>query len=228
MGESVAVEAVSKRYGSVAALSGVTLRVGRGVFIIMGPNGSGKSTLLSIIAGAEKPDSGVVRVLGHDPWREQHKLAGRVSALLDRVGVHPWITGLTLLRAVSSVRGVDWGDVMEVAKTLSVTGYWFRPYASYSTGMRRKLLLAAALAGYPELIILDEPLQGLDSGSVSIVVELVAEAGVQGSTVIVATHIAPRSLVEAATGAALMLQGKVVEVGGASEIAEGYRSAFGV
>ena len=213
----VVVEAsgVTKRYGGVVALDGVGFRVYRGeVFMIIGPNGSGKSTLLSIIAGAERPDSGYVRVLGHDPWREQHKLAGRVSAVLDRTNVYPLSRGIDLARLAASSRGASWEEVLSLAEGLEITGFWLRPYAHYSSGMRRRLLILLALIGWPEVIILDEPLQAIDRRSWDSVVDvIVGGARRSGSTVIIATHIVPRSLVGRADRVMAMELGKAVALG---------------
>jgi len=217
----VAVEAVDvyKRYGSTIALKGVTLKLeARSLHVILGPNGSGKSTLLSIIAGAEKPDRGSVRVLGLDPWRESSKLSRRISALLDKTNIYPWATGLELLKLQAAARGLDWSSVEEIASRLGVTGFWGKPFISYSSGMRRRLLITLALAGSPELVVLDEPFQALDREAAGEVSKLVVEAYRKGSTVIVATHIVNRVILEHARTVTLMEDGRVAAHGEKVEV----------
>jgi len=208
-----------KAYGATLALDGANYAVeSPGLHVIVGPNGSGKSTLLSIISGAERPDRGTVRVLGMDPWRDHDRLSGRLSALLDRTSVHPWLSGLELARLAARVRGVPWGEVAELAERLGVDRYWGRPYAGYSSGMRRRLLLLLAFTGWPEVILLDEPFQALDTEASRVVVELMAEAAGRGSTIIAATHTVAEGLLESAATVARMELGRIVAHGPPAEV----------
>ena len=203
---------VRKVYWPNVALDGVSLTLEEpGVHLILGPNGSGKSTLISILAGAERPSSGYVRVLGFDPWRDSGKLAGRVKALLDRVNLPPWLPCRDLVEATVEYSRSSWGDVLEVAGKLGVTGYWSRPYGTYSTGMKRKCLLLVALTGEAEVLMLDEPFQGLDRVAVSTVVDIVEYKARRGVTVVIATHVIPERLLEVTKTVTRMELGKVVE-----------------
>jgi ABC-2 type transport system ATP-binding protein len=178
---------------------------------VVGPNGSGKSTLLSILAGAERPSSGYARILGLDPWRDSRRLSGRLKALLDRVNIPPWNPCLDMARLQANIWGYNWGDVRELAEAIGVRGYWSRPYGTYSTGMRRRCLLLLALTGNPEVLMLDEPFQGLDSTTVETVTRMLVERASK-TTVIVATHIMPRALVENSKTLIRMELGKIVEI----------------
>ncbi len=206
----IIVDRVSKRYGATRALSNITLRLGRGLHLILGPNGSGKSTLLSIISGVERPDLGSVNVLGFDPWRDGRSLLNRVVSLLDRTSVYPWTSGVEIAAVAASERGVLWREVLELADYFGVSSYWAKPYMSYSSGMRRKLLLLLAFIGDPEVVIVDEPFQALDKEVSDRVVGVLLERVSRGATVLVATHIFDRRLLEASATITMMEQGRVV------------------
>lgn len=221
----VEVLGVYKRYGATLALRDVSVTFSsRGLHLILGPNGSGKSTLLSIISGAEKPDRGVVRVLGLDPWRDNSRLSRRVSALLDKTNVYPWMSGLELLRLIALSRGVSWGEVRELAGRLGVDSFWGKPFISYSSGMRRRLLITATLLGHPDLVVLDEPFQALDREASREVSRLLVEAQSTGSTILVASHIVNIDILRSSRTITLMEEGRVVAHGENVEVRslEGY------
>jgi ABC-2 type transport system ATP-binding protein len=208
----IEVRGLTKRYLFTVALDNVSFDIeGSGLTIVVGPNGSGKSTLLSILAGAERPSSGYARVLGLDPWRDSRRLSGRLKALLDRVNIPPWSSCLDMARLQADIWGYNWGDVRELAEAIGVRGYWSRPYGTYSTGMRRRCLLLLALTGNPEVLMLDEPFQGLDSATVETVTRMLVEKASK-TTVVVATHIMPRALVESSKTMIRMELGRIVEI----------------
>ena len=215
------VEAIGliKKYGATIALDNVTYVLEKeGLHVILGPNGSGKSTLLSILAGAEKPNRGSVKILGMNPLSENSKLRGLISALLDRTSLHPWIRGVDALRMAAIARGIPWGETKELAERLGITNYWGKAYASYSSGMKRRLLVALALLGFPKVILLDEPFQALDANASVEVLRLMLEAIKKGSTVIVATHTIVPGLLESASTIARMESGKIVAQGRVKEV----------
>ena len=208
----IEVRGLTKRYLFTVALDNVSFDIeGSGLTIVVGPNGSGKSTLLSILAGAERPSSGYARILGLDPWRDSRRLSGRLKALLDRVNIPPWNPCLDMARLQANIWGYNWGDVRGLAEAIGVRGYWSRPYGTYSTGMRRRCLLLLALTGNPEVLMLDEPFQGLDSTTVETVTRMLVERASK-TTVVVATHIMPRALVENSKTLIRMELGKIVEI----------------
>jgi ABC-2 type transport system ATP-binding protein len=208
----IEVRGLTKRYLFTVALDNVSFDIeGSGLTIVVGPNGSGKSTLLSILAGAERPSSGYARVLGLDPWRDSRRLSGRLKALLDRVNIPPWSSCLDMARLQADIWGYNWGDVRELAEAIGVRGYWNRPYGAYSTGMRRRCLLLLALTGNPEVLMLDEPFQGLDSATVETMTRMLVERASK-TTVVVATHIMPRALVESSKTLIRMELGRIVEI----------------
>ncbi|MDM7274681.1 MAG: ABC transporter ATP-binding protein [Thermoprotei archaeon] len=210
---AVVARNVRKVYLFNVALDGVDLEVDSGgMSVLLGPNGSGKSTLLSIIAGAERPSSGYVKVLGLDPWRDSEKLSGKLKALLDRASLPPWASCREVAEVAAKTFKTPWSEVVETAEALGVTSFWERPYGTYSTGMKRKALLLTALIGDPEILLLDEPYQGLDVKSVETVTNMIVERAAKGQTIIIATHITPAKLMENAKMIARMELGKIVEL----------------
>lgn len=185
------VEGVWKRFGRTLALRGVNLSVeGPGLHVLYGPNGSGKSTLIRIILGIYKPSRGRVLLYGVEPYRDP-RVAGRlVASGLEGAWVPPYLSGKALALAYAAERGVPVEVVEDYAGRLGVTGYWGRPVYTYSMGMRKRLLLALALAGAREarMLVLDEPYTLLDRDSLALVSEMIAEAAGR-IPVIVATHI---------------------------------------
>ncbi len=212
-GEVIVARGVRKVYWPNVALDDVSLSIDvPGVHLLVGPNGSGKSTLLSILAGAERPTKGYVRVLGFDPWRDSSKLASRVKALLDRASLPVWMPCIDVVRVAGSIAGVSWSEVREIAGVLGVDVYWERPYGAYSTGMKRKCLLLLAFTGYPEVLMLDEPFQALDMPSREVVVDLITERAGRKTTVLVATHMIPERLEKQVKTMIRMELGRIVEV----------------
>jgi len=180
---------VWKLFGPTVALSDVTLSLERGLHVIAGPNGSGKTTLLKLWAGLIKPSRGRVSTLGIDPYYNRSKLMSRIGVAFEDVALPWWTTAIDYLRFVSERKGARWGDVRELASTLGVDAYWGKSIRSYSSGMRKRVVLLQALIGDPEVLLLDEPYTLLDKSSISRVNAILLKAAREGRAVIVATHI---------------------------------------
>jgi ABC-type multidrug transport system ATPase subunit len=185
------LEAVNvwKHFGATIALANVSLSLDRGLHVIAGPNGSGKTTLLKIWSGLLRPSRGRVRVLNLDPWLQKTSLLKRVHVAFEDIQLPWWVSGLEYLRFVAASRGVSWGEVLEIAEMLEITGYWAKLMRGYSSGMRKRVLLAQALIGEPEIIILDEPYTLLDVKAVRVLHEVMRSKLKDGATVVIATHI---------------------------------------
>jgi ABC-type multidrug transport system ATPase subunit len=185
------LEAVNvwKHFGATIALANVSLSLDRGLHVIAGPNGSGKTTLLKIWSGLLRPSRGRVRVLNLDPWLQKTSLLKRVHVAFEDIQLPWWVSGLEYLRFVAASRGVSWGGVLEIAEMLEITGYWAKLIRGYSSGMRKRVLLAQALIGEPEIIILDEPYTLLDVKAVRVLHEVMRSKLKDGATVVIATHI---------------------------------------
>ncbi len=186
----VEVHGVSKFFGDVVAVSEVTFAVRSGVTALLGPNGAGKSTLFRMMCGLTAPSRGSVTVLGADA-RSDRDVRGRIGlspqqdALFDRLGA------LDFVRIAAETQGVI--DPVEAARrTLNLVELNPddpRPISGYSKGMRQRTKLAAALVHDPDVLILDEPLNGLDPLQRRRMIEMLAGLGAQGRCVLVSSHV---------------------------------------
>jgi ABC-2 type transport system ATP-binding protein len=159
----VVVESVTKRYGVTLAVDAVSLRVCAGeVYALVGANGAGKSTLLRVMTGLAEPDSGRVELCGEDVARRPLAAKRRLGYLPEELYFYQRLTGREYLRLVAGLKGADEAQAAEEAEFFElkeVEGKWV---GGYSLGMRKKLGLAAAFVGRPRVLVLDEPLNGLD------------------------------------------------------------------
>jgi ABC-2 type transport system ATP-binding protein len=188
--EMVGVTKWYGRGGGQLALDGLDLVVpSGGVFGVLGRNGAGKTTALRCLLGLIRPTSGLCRVLGVDCSTDLHRVIGRVGALIETPGLAPSLTGrrnLTLLARLDRI-GAD-----GVARALYAAGLAERaddPVATYSLGMRQRLGIAAALLRDPEVVVLDEPANGLDPAGIAEIRRLLISLAGEGRTVIVSSHL---------------------------------------
>jgi ABC-2 type transport system ATP-binding protein len=160
---TVAVEAVSKRFGEVLAVDDLSLTVKAGeVYSLVGANGAGKSTLFRMIVGLGEPDAGSVSVCGADLKKKAVEAKSHLGYLPEELYFYQRLTGREYLRLVAGLKGCDAGEVpgeVEFFELKAAEGKWV---GGYSLGMRKKLGLAAAFLGGPRVLVLDEPLNGLD------------------------------------------------------------------
>ncbi|GLV98393.1 ABC transporter ATP-binding protein [Streptomyces lavendulae] len=189
-GASVALSGISKRFGDHQALQDVSfeLRPGK-VTGLLGPNGAGKSTLLRILLGLARPDAGTAHVLGAAPGTAPRS-ARRIGVLMDSVGFPPRMTVRRQLQISAVALGLPASRVDEVLAQVGLEGdATRRRIGACSTGMRQRLALAVALLPDPELLILDEPLNGLDPDGIRWMRRLVERAAAEGRTVLMASHM---------------------------------------
>lgn len=184
---------LTKRFGRTTAVEDVTYTVARGSFSsIVGPNGAGKTTTLSMISGLLPPTSGSVEVLGDDVWRDRSAAQKRIGTLPDRLRMFEQLTGAQYLVYVGSIRGLSKSEVLERAENL-VDAFDLRDNVNrlvvdYSSGLRKKLGLAATLIHNPELLVLDEPLDAIDPVSANTIVEVLETFTSRGGTVLLSSH----------------------------------------
>lgn len=187
-GAVVEVRDLTKTYGSLAAVDGVSLTVHRGeVFGFLGPNGAGKTTTLRMLLGLIRPTSGDVTVLGGragDP-----NSLRRIGSLIEGPGFYPYLTGRTNLQTVARYAGVPASAVGPALEVVGLADRAGDKFGSYSLGMKQRLGVAAALLKDPELVILDEPTNGLDPQGMRDMRDLIVDLGRQGRTVILSSHL---------------------------------------
>ncbi|HEV2781662.1 MAG TPA: ABC transporter ATP-binding protein [Actinophytocola sp.] len=187
METAVRTEHLTKRYGGQVAVEMVSLTVRRGeVYGFLGPNGAGKTTTLRMVLGLIKPTSGAATVLGEPAGSPAANR--RVGALIEGPGFYPYLSGRDNLRVLARYRGLDDTRVERALDRVELTARAGDRFRSYSLGMKQRLGVAAALLGDPELLILDEPTNGLDPGGVADMRRLLADLSAAGQTVLLSSH----------------------------------------
>ena len=181
-----------KQYGNVLRVAHLDLDVPEGsVYGFLGPNGAGKSTTLKMILGLVRPTAGSIRVLGKS-MDSKNRLAvlRQVGSLIESPSYYGHLTGEENLRIVQTLRGVPEKNIREVLQIVRLDGQRGKKVAHYSLGMKQRLGLAAALLGFPRLLILDEPTNGLDPAGIQEMRELICSLPERfGMTVVVSSHL---------------------------------------
>ena len=181
-----------KQYGGALRVSHLNLSVPEGsVYGFLGPNGAGKSTTLKMILGLVRPTAGSIEVLGKS-MDSANRLAvlRQVGSLIESPSYYGHLTGEENLRIVQTLRGVPEKNIREVLQIVRLDGQRGKKAAHYSLGMKQRLGLAAALLGYPKLLILDEPTNGLDPAGIQEMRELICDLPRRfGMTVVVSSHL---------------------------------------
>jgi len=184
----VSAVGLTKRFGDLTAVSDLSFELEAGsVTGFLGPNGAGKTTTLRMLLGLARPTRGQALVFGR-PFTELEHPAARVGAVLEASDLHPGRTGRDHLRVLARAAGVPQSRVDEVLALVDLTGAAERRAGGYSLGMRQRLGLAAALLGAPELLVLDEPANGLDPEGVRWLRDSLRAFAMQGGTVLVSSH----------------------------------------
>ncbi|MCB9383441.1 MAG: ABC transporter ATP-binding protein [Bryobacterales bacterium] len=182
---------VVKRYHDKAALDDVSLGVEQGeIFGLLGANGAGKSTLLKSVLGLVRPDAGEIRVLGEEVKRDPLAARRKIGYLPEDLRLYDRLTGWELLELVCGLKGVPCDSRVE--ESFRYFGLYERRgelVGEYSLGMRKKVGIIAALAGRPELLLLDEPLNGLDAESMRLLRLRLGELAADGVAVVLSSHV---------------------------------------
>ncbi len=187
---TLAFEGVSKWYGDTVAVADLSFALRPGVTGLLGHNGAGKSTALKLCAGFAKPNVGTVRILGCDPFRDP-SVYQRVGIVPDGDGLWPFLSAFELVELCARLRKVPdpaaaAHRALGIVALEDVAG---RKVGGFSKGMRQRVKLAQALAHDPELLLLDEPLNGTDPAQRRHIIELIQQLGEEGRTVLVSSHV---------------------------------------
>ena len=188
----VETRGLCKQYGQAMRVKQLNLSVPEGaVYGFLGPNGAGKSTTLKMVLGLARPTAGEITVFGK-PVNPRNRIAilKQVGSLIESPSYYGHLTGEENLRIVQTLRGVPEKDIKEVLSIVRLDGQKGKQVAHYSLGMKQRLGLAAALLGFPKLLILDEPTNGLDPAGIQEMRELICSLpGQFGMTVLVSSHL---------------------------------------
>lgn len=169
-------------------LRGVDLDIPAGVTLLVGPNGSGKSTVLKIAAGVERPDGGTVRIGERDLWGDEEAARGELAYVPEQPDLTPYATIADVIALVCRLRAVPLGRGREALDAAGLAGLASRSIRELSMGQRRRAVLAAAWIGAPRVVLLDEPLEGMDRAMRERIVTWVDRLRGAGAAVVVATH----------------------------------------
>jgi ABC-2 type transport system ATP-binding protein len=185
----IEVERLTKRFGSTVAVNDLSFSVPPGTITgFLGPNGAGKSTTLRAILGLVHPDAGTAAVLGQ-PYRDLERPLTRVGAVLESTDAHPGRSGRNHLRILAAAARLPASRVDEVLSLVELSDASRRRVKGYSLGMRQRLGLAAALLGEPEVLVLDEPANGLDPQGMRWLRDFLRAQADAGRTVLISSHV---------------------------------------
>ncbi len=215
---TIVVDHVSRWYGNVVAVNDVSIAIGPGITGLLGPNGAGKSTLLHLAAGLLRPSAGSVSVLGAPAWRNPATYR-RVGLVPERETVYPFLTGREFVSLNGKLQGLaDPGGAARVAiRTVDLDDAADRAIGTYSKGMRQRIKVAAALVHEPEVLLLDEPFNGMDPRQRLHMMELLTTMAAAGRTILFSSHIL-EEVERLAQSVLVIVAGRLAASGGYREI----------
>ncbi|MBC7474435.1 MAG: ATP-binding cassette domain-containing protein, partial [Candidatus Sericytochromatia bacterium] len=178
---------LSKNYGKLKAVNSLSLTVQKGnIYGLLGPNGSGKTTTLGIVLGVINSSSGDFRWFNSD---EKTKSRKKIGAILETPNFYTYLSAYKNLQIVADIKGVDYQRIDTVLKTVNLFERKKDNFAGYSLGMKQRLALASALLSDPDVLVLDEPTNGLDPQGIADIREIIQKTAREGKTIIIASHI---------------------------------------
>ncbi len=187
MTQILEIKGLNKRYGSIQAVNNVNLTVKKGsVFGLLGPNGSGKTTTLAMLLGVVKPQSGSFTWFGEPASADARK---KIGAILEQPVFYPQMSAVENLKVVCKIKGVDFSEIDRVLKWVNLNDRKQHAFKGYSLGMKQRLSIASAMLCNPEILILDEPTNGLDPQGINEIREIIVNIANSGKTIIIASHL---------------------------------------
>lgn len=188
MDQILTINNLTKKFGNLTAVSNLSFTINKGnVYGILGPNGSGKSTTLGIVLNV------VNKTSGEFSWfngkMSTHEALKKVGAIIERPNFYPYMTATQNLELVCKIKGVDYSKVDEKLKVVGLEERKDSKFKTYSLGMKQRLAIASALLNDPEILILDEPTNGLDPQGIHQIRELIKEIANTGTTILLASHL---------------------------------------
>ena len=215
---AIQTESLTKRFGRRVAVDGVNLEVARGeVFGFLGPNGAGKTTTIAMLLGLVRPTAGRVLVLGRDVAHDAAAALRGVGAMIEAPAFYPYLSGRDNLRVLARVHALPDAAVGAALATVELADRARDRFRTYSQGMRQRLGIAAALLHQPELIILDEPTNGLDPAGTVELRALIRSLAADGRTVFLSSHLL-HEVQQVCDRVAILQAGRVLRQGSVREL----------
>jgi ABC-2 type transport system ATP-binding protein len=214
----LSVSNLSKSYGYIRALNGVSFDVPKGsVFGILGPNGSGKTTLLGIVMDVLRQTAGSYAWMGKPATEDQRK---QIGTLLETPNFYHYLSGEKNLQIAAAIKGKDPKDIPRVLQIVNLLQRKDSKFSTYSLGMKQRLAIASTLLGNPEILVFDEPTNGLDPAGIAEIRQLIKELNHQGKTIIMASHILDE-VEKVCTHVAIIQKGELKTVGTVADLMSG-------
>jgi ABC-2 type transport system ATP-binding protein len=211
----LSVDNLSKKYGSIQALKNVSFTVPQGsVFGILGPNGSGKTTLLGTIMDILKPTAGTFRLFGEVPTEVHRK---QIGTLLETPNFYHYLSGLRNLVIAAEIKQRGKEDIPRALEMVNLTERKNSKFSTYSLGMKQRLAIASCLLGNPDVMVFDEPTNGLDPVGIAEIRELIKRLNREGKTIIMASHLLDE-VEKVCTHVAVLKKGELLASGDVNEI----------
>ena len=184
----LSIKNLNKRYGALQALKNVSFDIHKGnVYGILGPNGSGKSTTLGIVLNVVNKTSGEYSWFGGT--METHQALKKVGAIIERPNFYPYMTAKENLELVCKIKGINYAKVNEKLELVGLTHRQNSKFSTFSLGMKQRLAIASALLNDPEILILDEPTNGLDPQGIHQIRDIIKQIATKGTTILLASHL---------------------------------------
>ncbi|MBJ7685628.1 ABC transporter ATP-binding protein [Weissella confusa] len=183
------VSNINKSFGRVRALRDVSFSVARGSIIgLVGPNGAGKSTTMKVITGVTAPDVGEIKVAGETVTMQHRHVLANVGALIENPGLYAYMTGWDNLKLYAEVAGISDNEITEIVTQLGLVEFINKKVKTYSWGMKQRVGVALAMVNNPDLLLLDEPLNGMDPVSAEAVKAVLRDWRDAGKTILISSH----------------------------------------
>lgn len=215
MEQILVTQQLSKHYGAIRAVNGLDLEIQKGnVYGILGPNGSGKTTTLGMVLGITHPSSGIFQWFGENPVPKHRQ---KIGALLEQPNFYPYLTAYQNLKIVCEIKEVSYTRIDEVLDFVELKARKNSRFKGFSTGMKQRLALASALLNDPEVLILDEPTNGLDPQGIAEVRKLIQNLSDGQRTIILASHLLDE-VEKVCTHVAVLKNGQLLKSGLVNEL----------
>jgi ABC-type multidrug transport system ATPase subunit len=215
MSSILSIQSITKFYGRIRALNQVSFEVPAGsVFGVLGPNGSGKTTLLGIVMDVLKASGGSYSWFGSPPSERQRQ---QIGTLLETPNFYHYLSGEQNLRITAGIKGKDAGDIPRVLELVKLTERKDSRFSTYSLGMKQRLAIASCLLGNPQVLVFDEPTNGLDPVGIAETREVIRQMAREGKTIVLASHLLDE-VEKVCTHVAILQRGQLLMAGNVNEV----------